>query len=89
MEVVRASFTESKRTAEFEAFRAHLTSTRPEGVSYGEMARTLGVSVDDVRNRVRAARARYREAILDVIRAYCESEGEARQELNDLLNAFS
>jgi hypothetical protein len=53
------------------------------------MAKALGISVDDVRNRIRATRTRFRDAILDVIRSYTESEGEALEELKDLLAAFS
>ena len=89
MEAVKASFDDRGRAAEFEAFRGHLTSTRPEGASYEAMAAALGISVEDVRNRVRSARTRYREAILDVIRSYTDSEQEAKEELQELLSAFS
>lgn len=89
MEAVEASFKSSGREAEFAAYRLHLTSTHPEGASYEELGRTLGISVEDVRNRIRAARARYRDAILDVIRSTTETEDEAREELRELLTAFS
>jgi len=89
MEAVRTSFQNSGRTAEFEAFRAYLTSTRPDGASYEELARSLGLTVDDVRNRVRATRQRYREAILEIIRSYTDSPEKAQEELQDLLSAFS
>jgi len=89
MEALRESFDTSGRRAQFDAFQAHLTSTRPEGASYEELAKQLGISVDDVRNRVRATRAAYRDRILDVIRSYTDSEDEAREELKDLLSAFS
>src|SRR6185503_8762199 len=61
MDAVRNSFESAGKTAEFETFKLHLTSTRPEGVSYEEMAAALRISVSDVRNRIRSARARYRE----------------------------
>lgn len=89
MDAVQAYYSSSSRSAEFEAFKLHLTSTHPDGASYEEMARTLGISMDDVRNRIRSARTRYREAILEVIRSYTDSEREAREELNELLCAFS
>lgn len=89
MEALRASFEGSGRSGEFETFKGHLRSTHPEGVSYEEMAKTLGISVEDVRNRVRGARTRYREAILDVIRAYSNSEEETQDELRELLTSFS
>lgn len=86
---VKAHYESGGRVAEFDAFRAHLSSVRPEGASYEALAATLGLGVEDVRNRVRSARARFREAILEVIRAYTDSEAEAAEELNDLLTAFS
>jgi RNA polymerase sigma-70 factor (ECF subfamily) len=89
MDAVRSSYASSGREAEFEAFKAHLSSTRPEGPSYEELAKHLGLGVDDVRNRVRSARVRYKEAILDVIRSYSDSSEDIRQELKDLLSAFS
>jgi RNA polymerase sigma factor (sigma-70 family) len=89
LDSLRASFESSGRLAEFEALKLHLTSTHPEGTSYEQLALSLGISVEDVRNRVRTARARYKDAILDVIRSYTHSEEEARGELQELLSAFS
>jgi RNA polymerase sigma factor (sigma-70 family) len=89
MDDLQRAFDSEGRAAEFEAFKLHLTSTRPEGASYDDLARSLGISVEDVRNRVRSTRARYRESILAVVRSYTESEEEAREELQDLMTAFS
>jgi len=89
LEAVRADFEASGRKAEFEAFRQHLASTHPEGASYEEMAGALGCSVEDVRNRIRKSRAAYRDAILQVIRSYTETDAEAREEFLDLMAAFS
>jgi RNA polymerase sigma factor (sigma-70 family) len=89
MEAVQASYRSSGRGAEFDQFKAHLTSLHPQGATYENLAATLGISVDDVRNRVRTARTRYRDAILEVIRSYTDSSDEAREELRDLLSAFS
>ena len=89
LDLLRASFERSGRLAEFEAFKGHLTSTRPEGATYENLARTLTISVEDVRNRIKLARGRYKDCILEVIRSYTDSEEEAREELTDLLSAFS
>jgi RNA polymerase sigma factor (sigma-70 family) len=89
METVQASYRESGRGDEFAQFKAHLTSLHPQGATYETLAASLGISVDDVRNRIRTARTRYREAILEVIRSYTDSTAEAREELQDLLSAFS
>jgi len=88
-EALRASFESAGRREEFEAFKLHLTTMHPEGDSYRALAASLGISVEDVRNRIRSARARYREAILDVIRSYTETEEEAKDELRDLMGSFS
>jgi RNA polymerase sigma-70 factor (ECF subfamily) len=89
LHALQASLCCSGLDEEFDAFRAHLASTRPEGVSYQELADRLGVSVDSVRGRIRRVRARYREAILAEIRAYSRTQEEALDELKDLLSAFS
>jgi len=74
---------------EFKALERHLASTHPEGTSYQEIARTLGTSVDDVRNRVRDIKKRYRDAVQELIRANTETEEEARDELRILRDCFS
>lgn len=86
---VRDEFASSGRAVEFEALRLHLSYTGPQAPSYADVARTLGVSEGDVRNRIHRTRARYREAILEVIRSYTESEESAREELRDLFTAFA
>jgi RNA polymerase sigma-70 factor (ECF subfamily) len=89
LDAVRLSYHNSGRIAEFESFKNHLTSLHPRGTTYQSLAASLGISVNDVRNRIRAARTRYREAIMNVIRTYSDSPEEAREELRDLLSAFS
>jgi RNA polymerase sigma-70 factor (ECF subfamily) len=89
LDALRGSFESSGRSAEFETFKPYLTSTRPAGDSYKEMARTLSISVEDVRNRVSSFRDRYRKSILEVIRASTESEQDATEELRELRAAFS
>lgn len=86
---LRADFDAQGRAAEFDALRLHLTEGTRGAPSGVELARTLGVSEGDARKRVHRARAEYREAILRVIRSYTETEEDAREELADLLGAFS
>lgn len=86
---VRRDFDRDGRLAEFETLKLYLSQARPEGASYAGAAAALGVTEDDIRTRVRTLRARYREAILDVIRSYSDGEEEARDELRDLLSAFA
>ena len=89
LEELQQRHSSSGRIAEFRAFKAHLTTLRPEGASYQELAEELGISVEDVRNRIKSTRAAYRQAILSVIRRTCSSEAEAKEELKLLLSAFS
>lgn len=86
---VRREYQEAGQVAEFDAFRPHLTAFRPADASYDDLAAALGIRPDDVRNRVRAARAKYRESILARIRSYTASAEEAAEELRQLLGAFS
>lgn len=88
-DALRNSYEARGRAAEFEHFKRHLTSLHPQGVTYEALSSELGLSVEDVRNRIRAARTQYRDAILEVIRSYTNSPDEAREELHDLLTAFS
>jgi len=87
--VLRADFAERGRASEFDALRLHLTEGTKGAPSGAELARTLGVSDGEARKRVHRARADYREAILGVIRTYTETEEDAREELTELLGAFS
>jgi len=86
---LQATYEVKGRGAEFQVLKGHLTSTRPEGSSYESLAQQLGRSVEDIRNRIRSARAGLREAILEVVREYTDSEAEASEELADLKTAFS
>ncbi|HLY09597.1 MAG TPA: sigma-70 family RNA polymerase sigma factor [Planctomycetota bacterium] len=89
LQAVKREFSESGRAEEFEALRLHLSFTAREAPSYAEVAKNLGVSEGDVRNRIHRTRARYKEAILEVIRSYTETDQDAREELQDLLSAFA
>jgi RNA polymerase sigma factor (sigma-70 family) len=89
LEALRADYDAQGRASEFAALRLHLTEGTKGAPSGAELAKTLGVSEGDARKRVHRARAEYREAILGVIRSYTETEEDAREELADLLGAFS
>lgn len=89
LETLRTSFAAKGRAAEFDALRLHLTEGTRGAPSGAELARTLGVSEGEARKRVHRARADYREAILEVIRSYTETEADAQEELAELLGAFS
>lgn len=89
LQQVKREFAESKRAGEFEALRLHLSFTAKEAPSYAEVAKNLGVSEADVRNRIHRTRSRYKEAILEVIRSYTETDEDAREELQDLMSAFA
>lgn len=89
LENVRAFYQKSSQDAEFQAFQPHLTALRPSDTSYHELSKALGITVEDVRNRIRVARGRYRDAILTVIRSYTGTADEAHEELRELLSAFS
>lgn len=84
---LRAEYAAEGRQREFEAFCRHLGYAEPRP-SYAELAGTLEVSENDVRNRLHAARGRYAAAILRVLRASTRTEGEAEEELRDLFAAF-
>jgi len=89
LEALKADFATRGRAAEFDALRFHLTEGTRGAPSGAELAATLGVSETEARKRVHRARAEYREAILGVIRAYTETDDDAREELAELLGAFS
>ncbi len=89
LEALRADFHAEGRGAEFDLLRLHLTDGTKGAPSGAELAKALGISEGDARKRVHRARADYREAILGVIRTYTETEDDAREELAELLGAFS
>jgi RNA polymerase sigma-70 factor (ECF subfamily) len=89
LRALQEEFRQSGRQEEFEALRMHLSFAAKEAPSYAEVAKALGVSEGDVRNRIHRTRERYREAILSVIRAYSETESDVQEELRELLSAFS
>jgi RNA polymerase sigma-70 factor (ECF subfamily) len=89
LQALREAFEREGRREEFDALRFHLSYGAEKPPSYQDVAARLGVSENDVRNRVHRARARYKDAILEVIRAYTENPEEAGDELRELLSAFS
>jgi len=89
IQALRAEYESSNRLQEFESIKTHLGYGASAGPSYAELAKRLGLSENDVRNRIHRARLHLREAILDVIRSYTDGESETQEELRDLLLAFS
>ena len=89
LQALRAEFLASDRLAEFEAISLYLSAGGKDSPSHGDLARRLGISETDVNNRVHRLRQRYRELILEEVRAYSDSEEEAKQELRDLFSAFA
>jgi hypothetical protein len=89
LQSVRAEFARAGRDEEFDALRLHVSYGAGTPPSYLEIAGRLGLSEDDIRTRIHRARQRYREAVLEVLRASTETEEEAREELRDLLAALS
>lgn len=76
------------RSEEFLAIRQHLGDGPSAKSSYSDLARRLGLSESDIRNRMHRARGRLRGAILGVIRSYSAGEEDAQEELRDLFSAF-
>jgi RNA polymerase sigma-70 factor (ECF subfamily) len=85
-ESLREHYASRGRVAEYELFRDHLSLAE---VPYDEMARKLGLTETDIKNRVHAARQRIASAIRSVIRSYTDTEEDAKEELRDLLAAFA
>lgn len=85
-ESLREHYASQGRVAEYELLRDHLSTAQ---VPYDEMARKLGLTETDIKNRVHAARQRIAAAIRAVIRSYTDTEDDAKEELRDLLAAFA
>lgn len=58
-----------------------LVLTRLQGRSYADAARLLGANETDLANWVRRAKERLKRHLLDVVRPYCSSPGEVRDEI--------
>src|SRR5688572_21197095 len=88
IQALKSEYEEAGRADEFDAIRLNLSYGASGAPSYGELAGRLGLSENDVRNRVHRARSRLRESILGVLRSCSESERDAQDELRDLFSAF-
>lgn len=86
LERLRVEAEAAGRAIEFAIFREHLGQGGTP--SYAALALKLQVSETDVRNRLHRARIRFREALLEEIRAYTTTPEEAREELRDLFLAW-
>ncbi len=88
LQALRAEFKAADRGAEFEALHLYLSAGGKGAPTHADLARRLGISESDVNNRVHRLRTRYRELILEEIRAYADSDEEAQGELRDLFAAL-
>jgi RNA polymerase sigma factor (sigma-70 family) len=88
LQALRAEFQASDRLAEFQALNLYLSAGGKGAPTHADLGRRLGISETDVNNRVHRLRKRYRELILEEIRAYADSEEEAQGELRDLFAAL-
>lgn len=68
----------------FEIFREYCLEET--GASYADLARRHGVSVDDVRNRLRESRLRLRELLEDLLRDYLSPGEDLAAELRFILS---
>jgi RNA polymerase sigma factor (sigma-70 family) len=89
MKMLRAEYEAGNRLPEFETLKTHLNYGVTAGATYTDLAKQLGVSENDVRNRIHRARLHFRESILKVIRSYTDSESDCQEELRDLFAAFA
>lgn len=89
LEDLRAQYDLSGRIREFEALRPLITRKASGDPSYARVGEGLGKTENEIRKLLHTARAGYRQAILDVIRSYTESDTEAKEELQDLFSAFA
>lgn len=87
IQALRAQFESAGRGAEFKEFRQHLG--RDDAPSYAEMAKRLGLTHGEVRNRLHRARKSYRDMILAEVRTYTDGEEAALEEIRDLFAAFA
>ncbi len=69
----------------YEAFQRYDLDPPAEGISYPELAASLGVSRDALKDLLKLARAEYRAAVLDVVAEGVESEEDLAGEVDDLL----
>ncbi len=88
LQLLKEDFAKAGRSPEFEALRLHLSAGAGTPPSYADLAARLGLSEQDVANRIHRARAAYRDQILQVVQAYSETPEDAREELRDLFTAF-
>ncbi len=86
LDLVREEYAAEGKERDFESLRLHLGS---ESLSYADVGARLGISESDARQRAHRARSRYREALLQIIRSYTDSDEDAQSEVRDLFSALS
>lgn len=95
IEELKTVLTAEHREQAYELFRAYclepagLSSANgraPEPPTYGELAGRFGISVDDVQNRLRAARQRLRLVLYEIVSTYLGPDADIEAELNFILS---
>ena len=74
-----------KRDVVFAVFQKYDLSDGAAG--YADIARELGINTTQVTNHLHAARKRFRELVLEEIRAICANDDEYRAEVRDVLGS--
>ncbi|MBI2931136.1 MAG: sigma-70 family RNA polymerase sigma factor [Planctomycetes bacterium] len=89
LQTLRREFSDNGRLDEFDALKAYFTAGPEHAPSYADTTKASGISESDVRTKINRARRRYREIILEEIRAYTETDDDAREELRELFSALA
>lgn len=89
LQALRGEFESAGKRSEYETLQAFLAAGGETAPSYAEVARRLGVAEADVTSRIHRLRRRYRDLILERLRASTETEEQALEELRDLFAAFA
>jgi RNA polymerase sigma-70 factor (ECF subfamily) len=79
VEALRVELTARGKTQQLELFEAYCL--RDEDLSYAELGRRVGLGEDDVRNRLREARARLREILRKTLAEYLGPEDDLEEEM--------
>lgn len=88
LEALRAIYQARGRLGEYETLLPCLVETENDRPSYAVMAASLCISRSDVTNRLHRLRRLYREAIWSELRRATTSDGQAREDLQELFTAF-
>ena len=94
IEELRKVLTAERREQMYELFRAYCLDPAglagaggppPEPPTYAELAARFGIGVDDVQNRLRAARQKLRLVLYEIVSTYLGPDADIEAELNFIL----